>query len=43
MTHRMRGSGRMVNHRDMLDALEYFDKIRPESAMRIVQGAIVKN
>lgn len=42
MTHRMRGSGRMVNHRDMLDALEYFDKIRPESAMRIVQGAIVK-
>ena len=42
MTHRMRSSGRMVNHRDMLDALEYFDKIRPESAMRIVQGAVTK-
>jgi uncharacterized protein (DUF2336 family) len=40
MTHRMRSKGRMVNHRDMLDALEYFDKIRPEAAMRIVRGAV---
>lgn len=39
MTHRMRSKGRMVNHRDMLDALAYFDKIRPEAAMRIVRGA----
>lgn len=40
MTHRMRSRGRMVNHRDMLEALAYFDKIRPEAAMRIVNGAV---
>lgn len=38
MTHRMRSKGRMVNHRDMLDVLAYFDQIRPEVAMRIVRS-----
>lgn len=40
MTHRMRSKGRMVNHKDMLDSLAYFDKIRPEAAMRIVRGSM---
>lgn len=43
MTHRMRASGRMVNHKDMLDTLAYFDKVRPEVAMRIVQNSMGKS
>lgn len=37
MTHKMRSKSRMVNHKDMLDVLQYFDKVRPEVAMRIVK------
>ena len=36
MTHRMRSDARMVNHKDMLEVLSYFDKVRPEVAQRIV-------
>lgn len=36
MTHRMRSRDRLVNHKDMLDVLKYFDKVRPEVALRIV-------
>lgn len=36
MTHRMRSKCRQVNSKSMLDVLLYFDKIRPEAAMRIV-------
>ncbi len=37
MTHRMRSKRRLVNHKDMMDVLQYFDKVRPEVAMRIVK------
>lgn len=40
MTHRMRSSGRMVNHQDMLSVLAYFDTVRPDVAMRIVRSHI---
>lgn len=36
MTNRMRSRDRLVNHKDMLDVLKYFDKVRPEVAFRIV-------
>lgn len=39
-TYRMRSNERTVNHKDMLDILSYFDKIRPEAAQRIVRGAM---
>lgn len=39
-TYRMRSNERTVNHKDMLDILAYFDKIRPEAAQRIVRGAM---
>ncbi|MCB9991633.1 MAG: DUF2336 domain-containing protein [Rhodospirillales bacterium] len=39
MTHRMRSRNKLVNHTDMLNLLQYFDKVRPEVAMRIVQRA----
>ena len=43
MTHRMRSKSRMVDHDSMLEVLNYFDKVRPEVAQRIVmremQGA----
>lgn len=39
MTHRMRSNGRMINHKEMLSALRYFDKIRPEVALRIVRSS----
>lgn len=41
MTHRMRSRDRIVNHGDMLELLAYFDKIRPETAMRIVRGSSI--
>ncbi|MBU0799701.1 MAG: DUF2336 domain-containing protein [Alphaproteobacteria bacterium] len=43
MTHRMRSRGRMVDHRAMLDALAYFDTVKPEVAMRIVRTTTVKD
>ncbi len=42
MTHRMRSKNRLVNHKDMLELLQYFDKIRPETARRIVERSTVK-
>ena len=39
LTHRMRSRHRMVNHKDLLDVLHYFDKARPEVAQRIVRRA----
>ena len=36
LTHRMRSSARLVNQKDMLALLTYFDKVRPETARRIV-------
>lgn len=36
LTHRMRSKQRLVNHKDMLELLRYFDKVRPEVAARIV-------
>ncbi len=36
-THRMRSKARIVNHKDMLEVLAYFDKIRPEVAQRIIE------
>jgi signal recognition particle subunit SEC65 len=42
MTHRMRSKGRVVNHKDMLDVLSYFDKVRPEAAARIVRRSAVQ-
>lgn len=36
MTNRMRSKDRVVDHRVMLEALAYFDSIRPEVARRIV-------
>lgn len=40
MTHRMRAKDRMVNHKDMLDTLAYYDKVRPEVAQRIVKSSL---
>lgn len=37
MTHRMRSRDRIVNQRDMMETLSYFDNIRPDVAMRIVR------
>jgi len=42
MTHRMRSRDRLVNHKDMLDTLAYFDKVRPEVAKRIVSETTTK-
>ncbi len=36
MTHRMRSSDRLVNHKDLLSALTYFDRIRPEAAREVL-------
>jgi uncharacterized protein (DUF2336 family) len=36
LTHRMRSTDRLVNHRDLLAALSYFDKIRPEAARLVL-------
>lgn len=36
MTHRMRSKERMINHAEMMAALTYFDKVRPDAAQRIV-------
>jgi len=41
MTQRMRSRDRLVNHKDMLETLKYFDKVRPEVAMRIVRSSTV--
>ena len=40
MTHRMRSKHRLVNHKDMLDVLQYFDHVRPEVAKRIVARSV---
>ncbi|PJB73477.1 MAG: hypothetical protein CO093_00530 [Alphaproteobacteria bacterium CG_4_9_14_3_um_filter_47_13] len=37
-THRMRSGRRQVDHGSMLDILQYFDRIRPESALRIIRS-----
>jgi len=37
MTHRMRARGRVVNNRDILEILSYFDKVKQDIAMRIVE------
>ena len=37
LTHKMRSKHRMVNQKDMLELLQYFDKVRPEVATRIVR------
>ncbi len=39
MTHKMRSKSRLVNHGDMLEVLRYFDRVRPEAALRIVMGS----
>ncbi len=36
LTHRIRSADRLVNHRDLLSALTYFDRIRPESARLVL-------
>jgi uncharacterized protein (DUF2336 family) len=36
LTHRMRSTDRLVNHKDLLMALTYFDRIRPESARLVL-------
>ncbi len=36
LTHRIRSADRLVNHRDLLSALTYFDRIRPESARMVL-------
>ncbi len=37
MTNRMRSSERIINQSDFLSLLNYFDRVRPEVAQRIVQ------
>lgn len=37
MTNKMRSSERIINQRDLLELLGYFERIRPEVARRIVQ------
>jgi hypothetical protein len=36
LTHKMRSKDRMVDHKILIDLLEYFDTVRPEKALRIV-------
>jgi hypothetical protein len=36
LTHKMRSSERLVNHNDLLSALMYFDRVRPESARLVL-------
>jgi hypothetical protein len=36
MSHRMRSRDRLVNHKELLAALTYFDKIRPEAARAVL-------
>lgn len=36
LTNRMRSESKLVNHSDMLAALAYFDKLRPDDARRIL-------
>lgn len=37
LTQRLRSSTRLINHKDMLEVLAYFDRIKPDTALRIVQ------
>lgn len=45
MTNRMRSKERVINHADMLEILGYFDKIKADVAIRIIEnetGAVVR-
>ncbi len=42
MTHRMRAAGQVVNQKDMMEVLTYFDKVRPETAQRIVNSSLAE-
>lgn len=41
MTNKMRSKRRVINQADMLETLNYFDKVRPEVALKIVQRSTV--
>lgn len=41
MTHRMRSKSRIISQTDMAALLQYFDRVRPETAMKIIRRKTV--